>query len=59
VSNRPQREKIVCELSKVAVSGPLERYAEGFADELARQGYAHPMIGRDLILPVNAISATT
>ena len=30
----------MCELSKVALSGPLERYAEGFADDLARQGYA-------------------
>jgi site-specific recombinase XerD len=28
------------ELFKVALSGPLERYAEGFADDLARQGYA-------------------
>jgi len=27
-------------LPQVALSGPLERYAEGFADELARQGYA-------------------
>lgn len=28
------------DLSRVAVSGPLEGYAEGFAGELARQGYA-------------------
>ena len=34
----------MCELSKVAVSGPLERYAEGFADELARQGYAPSVV---------------
>jgi integrase/recombinase XerD len=27
------------ELSQVALSGPLERYAEGFAGDLARQGY--------------------
>ena len=34
----------MCELSKVAVSGPLERYAEGFADDLARQGYAPSVV---------------
>jgi integrase/recombinase XerD len=34
----------VCELSKVAVSGPLERYAEGFAADLARQGYAPSVV---------------
>ena len=34
----------MCELSKVALSGPLERYAEGFADELARQGYAPSVV---------------
>ena len=28
------------DLSRVAISGPLEEYAEGFASELARQGYA-------------------
>jgi integrase/recombinase XerD len=28
------------DLSRVAVSGPLEEHAEGFAAELARQGYA-------------------
>lgn len=28
------------DLSRVAISGPLERYAEGFASELAGQGYA-------------------
>lgn len=28
------------DLSQVALSGPLERYAEGFASGLARQGYA-------------------
>ena len=32
------------ELSKVAISGPLERYAEGFADGLARQGYAPSVV---------------
>jgi integrase/recombinase XerD len=34
----------VSELSKVAISGPLERYAEGFADDLARQGYAPSVV---------------
>jgi integrase/recombinase XerD len=34
----------VCELSKVALSGPLEQYAEGFADDLARQGYAPSVV---------------
>jgi integrase/recombinase XerD len=34
----------VCELSRVALSGPLERYAEGFADDLARQGYAPSVV---------------
>jgi integrase/recombinase XerD len=30
----------MCELLRVAISGPLEGHAEGFAGELARQGYA-------------------
>lgn len=34
----------MCELSKVALSGPLEQYAEGFADDLARQGYAPSVV---------------
>ena len=34
----------MCGLSKVALSGPLERYAEGFADDLARQGYAPSVV---------------
>jgi integrase/recombinase XerD len=34
----------LCELSKVALSGPLERYAEGFAGDLARQGYAPSVV---------------
>ena len=34
----------MCELSKVAISGPLERYAEGFAVDLARQGYASSVV---------------
>ncbi len=44
VSKQSQRGKIVSELSKVALSGPLERYAEGFADDLARQGYAASVV---------------
>lgn len=32
------------ELSRVAISGPLEEYAEGFAGELARQGYAPSVV---------------
>ena len=34
----------MCELSKVALSGPLEQYAEGFAGDLARQGYAPSVV---------------
>lgn len=34
----------MCELSKVALSGPLEQYAEGFASDLARQGYAPSVV---------------
>ena len=32
------------ELSRVVLSGPLEVYAEGFAAELARQGYAPSVV---------------
>ena len=34
----------MCELSKVRLSGPLERYAGGFAEDLARQGYAPSVV---------------
>ena len=32
------------ELLQVALSGPLEEHAEGFAGELARQGYAPSVV---------------
>jgi integrase/recombinase XerD len=40
VSGPSRREKYMSDLSRVAISGPLEGYAEGFASELARKGYA-------------------